>query len=103
MADLGDPTFWIPTAISMVAVVLLYLDMRGRIKREETTSTELAQLVKVMREELELFRKQTQGGQLTTQELLRQRTLQSQSDATWKNLTNLLKTAKLFKEVWGED
>ncbi len=103
MADLGDPTFWIPTAISIVAVLLFYLDMRWRIKREEKTSVEMAQMIRVLKQELELFRKQAEGGHLTSQELQKQKALQSQSDTIWKGVMNALKAAKLVKEVFGDE
>jgi ATP-dependent Zn protease len=99
MADLSDPTFWIPTAISIVAVLLFYLDMRGRIKREEKASTEMAQMMKVLKDELDLFRSQRQAGKVTSQDIAKQ----EQIDATWKNILSALKAAKLFKEVFGDD
>jgi hypothetical protein len=103
MADLSDPAFWIPTAISIIAVVLFYLDMRWRIKREEKASGELAQVVVLLKEELDLFRKQERGGQLSSHELQRQRDLPSQTDIALKNLVTGLKALKLAKEILGEE
>jgi hypothetical protein len=77
--------------------------MRWRIKKDERASTEMAQVMKLMHEELELFRKQIQTGQLTSQDLIRQKNLQTQNDQAWKNVLNFLKAAKLAKDVLGSE
>lgn len=38
MADLSDPTFWIPTIISLIAVGLTYVDIRRRIAQDRAAS-----------------------------------------------------------------
>jgi len=38
MVDLSDPTFWIPTIISLIAVSLAYLDMRRRYAQDRIGS-----------------------------------------------------------------
>jgi hypothetical protein len=35
MVDLSDPTFWIPTAISLVIVALMYWDIRNRLSKDK--------------------------------------------------------------------
>jgi CTP-dependent riboflavin kinase len=98
LVDLSDPT-WIIAAASIVAVALSYYDMRKRIKREQQASGELAEVMKIMREQLVLFRKQIQNGQLSLQDTQRQQNLQNQNEVAWKNVLNGLKAAKLAKDI----
>ena len=83
-SDLSDPTFWIPTVISIVAVVLFYVDMRWRLKQEQAASISMLGLISAMREELQLFREQLSKGKLTSEELERQKLLQGKQEHQWR-------------------
>lgn len=38
MVDLSDPTFWIPTIIPVIAIILTYVDMRRRYAQDRAAS-----------------------------------------------------------------
>lgn len=71
LADLSDPTFWIPTLISLVAVVLFYIDMRRREEKDREASHVMLDLIRTMRKELKVMRVQKGIGNVTQQELLK--------------------------------
>ena len=64
-ADLANLTFWIPTIIAAALVVIAYIDMRSRLRQGDEASKAMISLIKVMREELELFQKQNETGRST--------------------------------------
>ena len=95
MADLSDPTFWIPTFISIIALILVYVDMRGRQTSDREASKVMFGLITTMREELQLLRQQIGSAGLTSQQAL----LQKKEQAQWKRLIDI---AKGFAWVWKE-
>lgn len=76
--------------------------MRWRVKKEQAASASMAQMVNLMREELDLFRKQIQSGHLSSQEIERQKLLQRQGELQWRKTLDAIKglkwLAKLAKE-----
>jgi hypothetical protein len=72
-------------SVSIIAVVLTYVDMRRRLKQEREFSKSMATLVNTLREELELFRKQSK----TSEDLKRQELLFKQGQQQWKQITDI--------------
>jgi len=79
--------FVIPVSISIVAVVLTYIDMRRRLKQEREASQSMANLINTLREELELFRKQFK----TSEDSKRQRILAQQEQQQWNRMKDVFK------------
>lgn len=71
MADF-DLAFVLSLSVSIIAVVLTYVDMRRRLKQERQFSQSMVNLISTLREELELFRKQAK----TTEDVERHKLLQ---------------------------
>ncbi len=94
-----DPVFWIPTAVSAIAVTLFYLDMRGRVKTSETSSRSMLTLINLMRQELTLFRSQIQASNMKSIDLAKQKALQGEQDRKWKETFNTIKALKGFAEI----
>lgn len=86
MADFDLP-FAVTISVSIIAVVLAYVDMRRRLKAERDFNKSMAKLVNTLREELELFRKQSK----TSEDLERQKLLAQQSQQQWKQLKDVAK------------
>ena len=57
MSDLPLP-FILTLGVSIVAVILTYIDMRRRLKQQQQLSKSFMKLVDTLREELKLFRGQ---------------------------------------------
>jgi len=98
-----DPTFWLPLAVSIIAVILFYIDMRRRFKQEQDSSKALAELVSSMREELKLFRKQLEGSALSRTELERQKLLAQREQQQWKKIRDIGKTIGWILEHSEDD
>jgi len=75
-------------SVSIIAVIIAYVDMRRRLKAEREFNKSMAKLVNTLREELELFRKQSK----TSEDLERQKLLAQQSQQQWKQLKDVAKT-----------
>ncbi len=103
ISNLSDPTFWIPTLISIIAVFLFYIDMRHRLKQEQEASKSMLNLINVMREELNLFREQITKGRLTNEELERQKLLQRQQEQKWRQAKDIFKGIKWLAEIVGAE
>lgn len=58
MADFDLP-FILTLSVSIVAVIVSYIDMRRRLKQERELSQLMANLINTLREELKLFKKQS--------------------------------------------
>ncbi len=86
MSDFDLP-FILTISISIIAVVLAYIDMRRRLKAERDFNKSMAKLVNTLREELELFRKQSK----TSEDVERQKLLAQQGKQQWKQLTDFAK------------
>jgi hypothetical protein len=74
-------------SVSIIAVIVAYVDMRRRLKQEQELSKSMAELVNTLREELELFRKQSK----TSEDIERQKLLAQQGKQQWKQLTDIAK------------
>jgi hypothetical protein len=72
-------------SVSIIAVVITYLDMRRKLKQEREFSKSMANLINTLREELELFRKQSK----TSEDLKRQELLFKQGQQQWKQITDI--------------
>ena len=95
MADLLDPTFWVPAIISVVGLILVYLDMRRRQTSDREASKIMFDLIATMRQELQLIKQQIGSSGITSQQSL----LQRKEQAEWKRLTDL---AKGISWLWQE-
>ena len=82
-----DLAFALSLSVSIIAIVLTYIDMRRRIKAERDFNKSMAKLVNTLREELELFRKQSKTGE----DIERQKLLARQGQQQWKQLTDIAK------------
>jgi hypothetical protein len=80
-----DLAFARSLSVSIIAVVLTYIDMRKRLKQERKFSKSMANLINTLREELELFRKQS----MTSEDLTRQELLFKQGQQQWKQITDI--------------
>lgn len=89
-----DLPFVLSISVSIVAVFLTYLDMRRRLKQEREFSQSMANLVNTLREELELFRKQSK----TNEDLRRQELLAKREKQQWKQITDIAKGIGWFLE-----
>ena len=85
---LGSDLFSILSlSVSIVAVAITYIDMRRRLKQEREVSQQMASLINTLREELELFRKQSK----TSEDLKRQELLARKGKQQWKQITDVAK------------
>jgi hypothetical protein len=68
-------------------VVITYVDMRRRLKQEREFSQSMANLINTLREELQLFRKQS----MTNEDLKRQELLAKKGEQQWKQITDVMR------------
>jgi len=85
-------------SVSIIAVILSYIDMRRRLKQEQEASQSMAELINTLREELELFRKRS----MTNEELQRQKVLVQREKQQWKQITDIGKAIGWILE-YSED
>jgi hypothetical protein len=71
--------------VAIVGVGFAYFDMRRRLKTEREFGKSMANLVNTLRQELELFRKQSK----TTEDIERQKLLAQQAQQQWKQVTDV--------------
>lgn len=76
-------------SVSIIAVAISYIDMRRRLEQERKFSKSMADLINTLREELELFRKQSK----TSEDIKKQELLFKQGQQQWKQVTDI---GKLF-------
>ena len=93
MADF-DLQSVVALSVSIIAVVISYIDMRRRLKHEREASQSMANLINTLREELELFRKQSK----TNEDLARQRLLAQREQQQWNRMKDVAKTIGWFLE-----
>jgi hypothetical protein len=98
MVDLSDPTFWIPTVISIIAVIITLIEVRHAMKQEKLSKTML-DLVNDMRKELRIFRVQANKSSLSSEELKKQQLLLREQEQKWKQVNDLAKGFKWFVEM----
>src|SRR5579872_6586383 len=99
MADLTDPTFWIPTIISIIAISVSYLDVRRRQHSDREATEALLALIKTMKEELDLLEKQSTD----RTDLSKAALLQKQEEANWRKLRDIGKGVKWFLDALGDE
>jgi pilus assembly protein TadC len=80
-----DLAFALTFSVSIIAVVLTYIDMRRRLKQEREFSQSMANLINTLREELELSRKQSK----TTVDIERQKILAQQGKQQWNQIKDI--------------
>ncbi len=97
MSDL-DVASALTLSVSIIAVILSYIDMRRRLKQEQEASQSMAELINTLREELELFRKRS----MTNEELQRQKVLVQREKQQWKQITDIGKAIGWILE-YSED
>jgi len=95
-----DLPFILTISVSIIAVVITYVDMRRRLKQEQEFSKSMANLINTLREELELFRKQS----MTSEDLKRQELLFKQGQQQWKQITDIGKLVGwVIKQAQNEE
>ena len=72
-------------SVSIIAVAITYIDMRRRLKQEREFSKSMANLINTLREELELFRKQS----MTSEDVKRQELLFKQGQQQWSQIKDI--------------
>jgi hypothetical protein len=72
-------------SVSIIAVAITYVDMRRRLKQEREFSKSMANLINTLREELELFRKQS----MTSEDVKRQELLFKQGQQQWSQIKDI--------------
>jgi len=102
LSDLDLP-FVLTLGVSIVAVILTYIDMRRRLKQQQDFSKSFVKLVNTLREELKLFRKQSKGVSATGQELEKQKILAQKEQQQWNQLKDIAKGIGWILEHTEED
>jgi len=87
-------------SVSIVAVAISYVDMRRRLRQEREFSKSMADLIITLREESELFRKQSK----TSEDIKRQELLFKQGQQQWKQITDIGKLVGwVIKQTQNDD
>lgn len=89
-----DLPFVLTLSISIVAVILTYIDIRRRLGQERDFSQSMANLINTLREELELFRKQS----MTSEDVKRQKLLAQREQQQWNRIKDVAKAIGWFLE-----
>jgi hypothetical protein len=79
--------------VSVVAVILTYVDMRKRLSQEQEFSKSMATLITTLREELKLFRKPSSSNDIEKQKLLFKK-----EQHQWNQLKDVAKAVGWFME-----
>lgn len=87
-----DLPFVLTLGVSIIAVVISYIDMRRRLKQEREFSQSMANLINTLREELELFRKQSK----TSEDMKRQKLLAQREQQQWNRMKDVAKAIGWF-------
>ena len=90
MVDL-DLTFFLTFGVSLVTVILFYIDMRRRLTEQQEFSKLFMKLLGTLREELKLFKKQSKGVSATKQELEREKILAQREIQQWRQIKDVAK------------
>jgi hypothetical protein len=95
-----DLPFVFTISVSIIAVAITYLDMRRRLKQEREFSQSMANLINTLREELELFRKQSK----TSEDIKREELLFKQGKQQWNQIKDIGKLLGwVFKQAQSEE
>jgi hypothetical protein len=110
MNNLSDPSFWIPTAIALSAVVLAYFDLRrkqqqDRMTAQQTikTSRQTISLLATLIQEMELMRVSALSSQLSNQQTKQQALLQKKEQDEWNRLKDVGKAIGWILDRAEED
>ena len=95
MSDFDLP-FALTIAVSIIAVILTYIDMRRRLKQEREFSQSMAKLIDTLREELKLFRN-------PSQDTARQNLLAQREEQQWNRLKDVGKAIGWLFEQAEDD
>jgi hypothetical protein len=79
--------FILSLSVSIIAVILTYIDMRRRLKQEQQLSKSMAKIISTLREELRLFRKKS----MTNEDLERQKLLAQKEKQQWNQMRDVAK------------
>lgn len=96
---MADVTFLLTFGVSLVAVILSYIDIRIRLKQQREFSKSFAKLVNTLREELKLFRKQSK----TSEDIRRQKILAQREQQQWNQIKDVAKAIGWFLEHAEEE
>lgn len=89
-----DLPFVLTISVSVVAVILAYIDMRRRLGQERKFSQSMANLINTLREELKLFRKQS----MTSEDVERQKLLAQREQQQWNQIKDVAQAIGWFLE-----
>jgi len=81
-------------SISIIAVVISYMDMRRRLDQEREFSQLMANLINTLREELKLFKKQS----MTNKDIERQKLLAQREQQQWNRMRDVAQAIGWFLE-----
>jgi phage regulator Rha-like protein len=98
LADLDLALNVLTISVSIIAVVTAYIDMRRRLKQDREASQSMAKLINTLREELELFRKQSK----TSEDIERQKVLAKKEQLQWKQVVDVGKAIGWLLEYTEE-
>ena len=93
----------ITVCVSIIAVILAYVDMRRRLKEQQEFSKLFMKLLDTLREELKLFKKQSKGVSSTKQELAREKLLAQREGQQWKQIKDVGKAIGWILEHTEDD
>jgi len=82
-----DLPFVLTLSVSVIAVILTYVDMRRRLTQEREFSQSMAKLINTLREELKLLRKQS----MTSEDIQRQKLLAQREQQQWNRMKDFAK------------
>jgi len=89
-----DLPFVLTISVSVVAVILAYIDMRRRLEQERKFSQSMANLINTFREELKLFRKKS----MTSEDVERQKLLAQREQQQWNRMKDVAQAIGWFIE-----
>jgi len=72
-------------SVFIIAVAITYLGIRRKLEQEREFSKSMVNLIKTLREELELFQKQP----MASEDIKRQELLFKQGQQQWKQITDI--------------
>ncbi len=93
----------VTVCVSIIAVILAYVDMRRRLKEQQEFSKLFMKLLDTLREELKLFKKQSKGVSSTKQELAREKLLAQREGQQWKQIKDVGKAIGWILEHSEDD
>lgn len=102
MADFNLP-FVLTLSVSIIAVILSYVDIRRRLEEQQEFSKLFMKLLDTLREELKLFKKHSKGISTTRQELEREKILAQREQQQWKQIKDVARAIGWILEHTEDD